>query len=323
MDSVGDKIYYSFSSPVRLISNQICNGTDYPAFNSYFNESVQLVKLETINQGYSRVWGVSNRGKQHDELFHPKGLAIDRNTDMIFVADCMNHRIQSFDKNGNHLKAIKSPSLTYPWGVVVHEEFLYITCCTSENNYLLKICKHTGDEIDVLVYQFWLAGLDTDSIGNVYACDVNDSIHVFDSKLTHTKKIKLKSSYIVQGQTEIWDVKFVGDECFYILCEGSHYPVQMFGLKGRLLRCVINRSEISRGYFFCIDSDQNILISDNQESVVRVFNKAGDLVFVLGEKEKVNGEDILKTPTGIALSRDGHIVVCDDKPTHSLQSFLA
>ena len=145
MDGVGEKIYYSLSSPVLLLSNQICNGIDYPAFNSYSNESVQPVKLETESEGFSRNWGVSNRGKEHDDLFHPKGLAID-NTDTIFVADCMNHRVQSFDKNGNHLKAIKSPLLTFPWGVVAHEDYLYITCCNSEANYLLKFCKLTGNE---------------------------------------------------------------------------------------------------------------------------------------------------------------------------------
>ena len=322
MDDVVERICYSLSSPIRLLSNQISNGVDYPAFNSYFNESIQIVKLETISERFARDWGVSNCGQKLDDLFHPKGLAIDRNTDVIFVADCMNHRVQSFDKNGIHLKAIKSPLLTYPWGVVVHGEFLYITCCTSETNYLLKLCKHTGDEIEALAYQFWLAGLDIDSMGNVYACQCNGSIHAFDSKLSHTKTIQLKSSYIVQEQTEIWDVKFVGDEFFYILCEGSLYPVQLFDLKGKLLRCVVHQSEMSRGYFFCVDSDQNILISDNQESVVRIFNKKGCLILVLGGKETVNDEGILKTPTGIAIN-EGHIVVCDDKPTQTLQSFLA
>ena len=322
MDGVGEKIYYSLSSPVLLLSNQICNGIDCPAFNSFSNESVQPVKLETESGGSSRNWGVSNRGNQQDDLFHPKGLAID-NTDTIFVADCMNHRVQSFDKNGNHLKAIKSPLLTYPWGIVAHEEYLYITCCNSETNYLLKLCKLTGNECEVLVYQYWLAGLDTDSKGNVYACECNASIHAFDSKLTHTNIIKLKSSFMKQDKTDIWDVKVVADEFFYILCEESLYPVQMFDLKGKLLKCIVHQSEMSRGYFFCIDSDRNIVICDNQESVVRIFNKRGDLVLVLGEKGKVTDQCILKTPTGIALNSEGHIIVCDDKPTQTLQSFMA
>ncbi|KAI6660409.1 hypothetical protein LOD99_13995 [Oopsacas minuta] len=321
-----EKIYFSLNSPDKLLPKQTGNdGNAFHALNgSCTSDTIQPVILETVQNdsfGHSYVWRMCNRGNKHDGLFQPKGLAIDNGTEIIYVADCMNHRIQSFNKHGAHLNALKSSLLTYPWGIIVHGEFLYITCCTFDKNYLLKLCKRTGDEVKMVASESWLAGLDIDSLGNIYACEVNNFLQVFDDSLNLTKKIKLQSDYIKED-TDVWDVKIISDEFVYILCEGSQYPVQLFNMKGKLLKCVIHQSETSRGYFFHIDSDQNILISDNHESVIRMFNKKGDLILVLGAKEKINGEDILKTPTGISLNYDGNIVVCDDKLTHALQTLL-
>lgn len=318
MDNADEKIYFSLNSPHKLLSED----TGRNAKSSYFvNEAILSVTMETSQDKPTCVWRACARGKEYDGLFHPKGLTIDTSTGVIYVADCMNHRIQSFDNTGAFLKSLKSPLLTYPWGVKVNEDYLYITCCTADTNHLLKLDKASGEELKRVSNDFWLANLDTDSTGDVYACEMNNSVHLFDDSLDYKKRIKLNSVHLNES-TEVWDVKIDKDEFIYILCEESRYPVQLFDLKGKLVKCVVHQSEMSRGYFFCINSDLKIFVSDNGDSVVRVFNKRGYLIEVLGRRDEATNENILQTPTGIALNSDGNIVICDDKPTQALQALI-
>ena len=315
MDNDEEKIYFSLNSPHKLLSED----TGGRAKNSYFAN--ETVNIETTQDRSGCVWRACTRGKEYDSLFHPKGLTIDDSTGVIYVADCMNHRIQSFDKTGAFIKSLKSPLLTYPWGVKVNEDYLYITCCMADTNHLLKLNKGSGEELKRVSNEFWLAGLDTDSIGNVYACEMNHSIHLFDGTLDYKKQIKLDSVHFNED-TEVWDVKIDKDEFIYILCEESIYPVQLFDLKGKLVKCVVHQSEMSRGYFFHVNSDLKIFISDNGDSVVRVFDRRGYLIEVLERRDEATNENILKFPTGIALNSEGNIIICDDKPTQALQALI-
>ena len=285
------------------------------------NQAVQSVTMETTQDKSGCAWRVCTRGKEFDGLFHPKGLTIDKSTGVIYVADCMNHRIQSFDKTGAYIKSLKSPLLTYPWGVKVNEDYLYTTCCMADTNHLLKLNKRTGEELKRVSNEFWLAGIDTDSIGNVYACEMNHSIHLFDDTLDYKNRIKLTSVHLNED-TEVWDIKIDNDEFIYVLCEKSCYPVQLFDFEGKLVKCLVHRSEMSRGYFFCFNSELEIFISDNCDSVVRVFNRRGYLIEVLGRRDETTNENILKYPTGIALNSDGNIIICDEKPTQLLQALI-
>ena len=117
-------------------------------------------------------------------------------------------------------------------------------------------------------------------------------------------------------------MKIDKDEFIYILCEESIYPVQLFDLKGKLVKCVVHQSEMSRGYFFHVNSDLKIFISDNGDSVVRVFDRRGYLIEVLERRDETTNENILKFPTGIALNSEGNIIICDDKPTQALQALI-
>ena len=320
-----EKIYYSLNSSIQLIPNDLRTHS-CQASNHFLDDPVKLVKLKTERNSlpfettHSKlVWAVCERGKGSTCLNHPKGLTIDKNTGVIYVADCLNHRIQCFEKNGNWIKSITSSFLTFPWGVTLFGESLYVTCSTAYTNYLLKLCRVTGDEKGVVASEAWLAGLDTDLMENIYACDTNRCVHVFDSTLNYINRIKLKSYYL-HTNTETWDVKIFENEFIYVLCEESQYPVQLFNLKGKLVKCIIHQSEISRGYFFHIDWERNIIISDNQESVIRVFSRHGDLIVVLGETEHPSDSPMLKTPTGVSLSSEGELIVCDFKSTHALQA---
>ena len=50
------------------------------------------------------VLAVGKRGRANDELYSPKGLALDEPNQLIYIADCDNSRIQVVSFAGKFLK---------------------------------------------------------------------------------------------------------------------------------------------------------------------------------------------------------------------------
>ena len=76
---------------------------------------------------------------------------------------------------------------------------------------------------------------------------------------------------------------------------------------------------VNEPYFFCLDVEQNFIISDPLRNNVKIVSKSGKLFHSIGKKGKEKGE--FEFPCGIAISNSGFLYVLSENPSYSLQCF--
>ena len=107
------------------------------------------------------------------------------------------------------------------------------------------------------------------------------------------------------------DVKLRHDE-MYVLCPSFPY-VHVFSLAGEMKRSLITKGQgmrLSNVQFFCLDAEQNLLISDFDAHVVKIFSKDGTCLHTVGQKGYERG--MLINPTGLALTKDLNLVIASN-----------
>ena len=85
------------------------------------------------------VIAVGKRGKADTELYNARGLALDEPNQLIYIADCLNSRIQVVSFAGNFLNRFVQG---IPWGISVTDDVIVIDCLFQFGK---KDCK--GEEI--------------------------------------------------------------------------------------------------------------------------------------------------------------------------------
>ena len=81
------------------------------------------------------------------------------------------------------------------------------------------------------------------------------------------------------------DVKLTRDE-MYVLCDDSPC-VRVFSHAGEMTRSLVTRGDgmqVSDAYFFCLDAQQNLLISDEGAHNVKIFSKDGTCLHTVGQE---------------------------------------
>ena len=130
------------------------------------------------------------------------------------------------------------------------------------------------------------------------------NLKVLTPELYEETRISLKTEFCKQD-TEIRDIS-LSQELFYILLFNTEFPIQSFSRKGILTRCVVKKDSINNAYCFCLDQQQNILVTDCGDSKVKIFSNDGELLTQFGDK----GTEIGSSPAlfGICLSELRDIV---------------
>ena len=141
-------------------------------------------------------------GRAPGELRYPCGVAIHEETHHIFVANRDNNRVEIFSETGEFLSQLGVGQLSYPYGIDIHGDSLYVSCYwdhTVSKFSLTEMC---------LVRRIGGVGsnngqfqeprqLTTDSIGRVFIADYgNHRICIHDPDLNHLLNITHQSMYI-------------------------------------------------------------------------------------------------------------------------------
>ena len=110
--------------------------------------------------------------------------------------------------------------------------------------------------------------------------------------------------------------------CLICLFTGSPSPLQIFTLKGELIRSLITEDKLSAAFHFNvfvnpITRDLEIYITDFWENIIKVFNMNGKLVDTYCGK----GTELCQLihPTGIFVEPSGYLNICDMKEDNCLQ----
>ena len=264
----------------------------------------------------------SSRGDGEGKLDSPRGVAIDPNTDDIYVADTSNDRIQVYDWKARCTREFSNSYLSGPKGICVSESENRIFVTANSDNMVQSYRKDGSfvKEIDSYhSYQFNdPIGIAADQCCKVYVCDRrNDKVVVFDKglhfitvltkRLSRPRDVKLRNNQVI------------------ILSDSNNNCIHFYTPGGDFLRTLIESGhkdyQVSCAYFFDIDSRGNILITDTDNNCIKVFNTEGCYICDIGAKGEEKGD--FKYPTGIAvdIADDSFVTICDRK-AKQLQIFF-
>ena len=112
--------------------------------------------------------------------------------------------------------------------------------------------------------------------------------------------------------TTALDIKLTYDK-MHVLCYISPCLL-VLSHAGEVIRSLITRGDgmqVSDAYFFCLDAEQNSLISDYGAHNMKIFSKDGTLLHMIGQEDQER--EMLHQPRGIALTNNQNLVIVCDK----------
>ena len=289
--------FMSFHMP-RLTINQV------GGFGELREEVIpQYNKMYATNRQYR-----GKAGKNINEIDYPMGVAVDQETNNVYVVDqgvpkvCVvnpDGKVQVFGKTNT--------SLIQPHGICVKNGKVYVTDNNRENNTgevlvyntkgrLLGKCSREGELKEAL-------GISVDSNENIYVCDgTSNSIQVFDSKFN------CKEEFIMPENTQPLDI-CVNDTHLFILAEEANdkWCLLIYDKSGQYVGDILDeniQAEFGNVQFFTMDVCGNFIIADQTTHCLRVLSKFGDHITNIVENDKIG----LFMPNGVEINKDNKIV---------------
>ena len=264
---------------------------------------------------------VGKKGKAPGELWHPQGVAIDEDTNRIYVAESDSHRISIFSETGAFMDTLSHKDMRAPYGIAIHRDNLYVTDTGADAVFKFKIAPDIrfvaklGNPIFGAQRFLSPLGLSVSAKGDVFVADsdnhriqvLNDSLHIRRS-ITH-------------GTMESpSDVKLTPDEVFVL---SAFSPcILVFSHAGEKIRSLVTQGDgmqIASADFFCLDKKQNLLISDCLNKQVRIFSKEGTHLHSIGQPGHEAG--MLYYPRGIVLTENLKLIIVSNNSNYCLQMY--
>ena len=274
---------------------------------------------------YDRMRCVVAFGKQGTdpgELSFPRGVAIDENTGYVYITECVGPGGSVFSETGDFLNSFSHQGMNVPWGIALHRDNIYVTDLMSDSVFHFKMeqqIRHVatfgsvmGSSDEQLNSPL---GLTVSTDGDVFVADHNNHrIKILDQSL------RFKRHVTHQSMKNPLDVKLTRDE-MYVLCDSSPC-VLVLSHVGEMTRSLVTRGDGMQVYnplYFCLDAEQNLLISDYGAHDVKIFSKDGTYLHTVGQEGHERG--MLYQPTGIALTKDLNLVIVSRNDNFGLQIF--
>ena len=259
----------------------------------------------------------NNTSSTAGEFYYPKSIAIDSETNNVYVCDGRNNRVQVFNESLKYLFTF-SDKMNSPHGICINLNRVYVTqysahsltAYSTEGKYIESVGKEGNKELEF----YCPKGVAVSTVTNlIYICELlnnriqclnlNLTFNSFIPKVTHPRDIKLTPEDIV------------------VLTDGNPC-IQFYDYSHQLIRGIIPRGEgyqVINPRYFCLDREFNILMTDFSANSVMIFSNRGQLLYKLGKKGE-GGVDFI-FPTGIATDREGRIIVLSRNPKHCIQKF--
>ena len=261
---------------------------------------------------------VAKQGNAPGDLCKPENLAVDENTGNIFIIEAGNKRVSIFSPKGEFITFFGKENLTSPKGIAIHGNNIYISD-TGSNSVLhyalldLKLLKQMGGTSS----EFWLPyQLAVHSSGTVFVADCGkDRIKVLTFDLNF-KRIISHSSL-----TAPIDLR-LSQNLIYVLSENDNPCLHVFTLTGDKIRSLITHepSKHKEIYeYFCIDSDRNIILSEQISNSIKILNTDGSLLHTMGQRG--NDKGMFIKPTGVIITRDGKLICLSNNEKYGIQIF--
>ena len=288
----------------------------------------EVAAVEPLNvpkyQDIGPIVAVAKRGQTCGHLWSPRGVAIEPNTNQIYIAEGMvdASRVSVFSATGEFLGTFTHQQMRNPWGIAVHGDSVYVTDIVEHSVFHFKVgadihfrkkigSRGSGD------LQFNDPRQLTVSVdGEVFVADrCNSRIQVLDRDLQFQRCLSHDSLRYP------CDVKLTPDE-IYVLTDWDSPCVYVLSYAGEKIRSLVTRGAgmlVIEPAFFCLDENGNMVISDRGASQVKIVSGEGALLHTIGTPgHEVGG---LTKPFGIALTSELKLVVASLNDNYRLQIF--
>ena len=263
---------------------------------------------------------VGKNGYAPGELWNPWGVAIYENSNLIYVAEGFNSfRISIFSDSGEFINTFTHQGMKEPWGIAIHRDNLYVTDTRVHAIFQFKIkadmylVAKLDSERSGMGSLYYPRGLTVSTNGDVFVADCkNNRIQILDDSLHFQREI------IHKAMKQPNDVKLTPDEV-YVLC-GISPCIFVFSHAGEKIRHLITRGmgmQIEYAYFFCLDRNQNLLISDCSNHQIRIFTKEGTHLHNIGREGQEVG--MLYSPQGIVLTENLNLIIVSKNDKYRVQ----
>ncbi|KAI6657556.1 Cell surface protein [Oopsacas minuta] len=249
-------------------------------------------------------------------LTKPRGLAIDNNG-IVYIADYTKSQIEVYSQDGEHINTLVDRKMREPLYLCVSADNLYVSC---ENRCLLRLSIGSGKRTAIIETQLHISGMCIDAEYGLIGCIwQKNRICLFDNQLDKKGEIQLNTKHHKPGVTFTADIKVTYKQELAVLFYKSSYPLQVFNREGELISCLLSQDQVGGALYFCLDSYDNILITDISAHQLKIFTPQGDLLTRIGKKGQQQGD--FQTPVGVSVNQSGDVYVCDCKQNYMLQMF--
>ena len=266
---------------------------------------------------------VGKHGSAPGELNWPYGVSIELESGHIYVADMNSKRIQIFSQTGDYLNQFGHQHLIKPHGILIHQDSFYVTETFYHAIFLFKLpdltmIKRVGKKG---------SGNKAFNIPGQLAISPNQLLYVADKDNNRLQilsaNLAFQGSLKHQTMSRPLDVKFSNNEIF-VLSLRNNPCIHVFSLSGEKSRSLVTGGgigmQVEGAYCFCLDGQNNIVISDCSAHNIKVFSPAGDLLHTIGQEGHEAGMFI--QPTGIAVNNNKLICFSHNR-NFGLQIFSA
>ena len=274
-------------------------------------------------QAMRPIVAVGKKGKAPGELYYPRAVAIDSNN-RIFVTEGISlrshARISVFSERGEFLTCFSHQDMRELWGIAIHGDNLYVTDTEVHSIFHFKIetdfplVAKRGTKGQQVGRFNKPSNLAVSNNGDVYVTDDgNNRVQILNSSILHPRTLT------PQRIESLRDIKLTADEV-YVLCLDNPC-VHVFSHAGERLRSLVSRGvqmQVTSSLFFCLDSAENIIISDWSHRI-KIFTKEGNLLTTIGERGHQAGMFIF--PMGLAITKELNLIVVSQNKNSVLQIF--
>ena len=234
-----------------------------------------------------------------------------------------NSRIQIFSQTGCFLNKFGNKYLKQPYGILVHLGNIFVTDIYLHAIFqfeliYLKMVKRAGKEGSGNEDFDSPSQLDISPNEHLYVADeVNNRLQILTTNLEFQGSLRHPSMF------QPVDVKFTSNEIF-VLSSEDNPCIHIFTLSGDKSRSLItcgNGMQVDHALFFCLDGNDNIVISDIQANCIKIFSPEGDLLHTIGQEGDRAG--MFYSPSGVTILK-GKTLICVSRNFNlGLQIFFA
>ena len=252
-------------------------GQDIANFGQLQISTVQNTRDYTLIESPAK--SVSKFGYNEEELNKPRGVYIDSSTEIVYIADSANARIQTWTMDGEFVAEFGKQELKYPYGTTILDGAIFVTDLDSSS--ILKF--------NLFDYSL-IARSDVISpkckLTNPYGiCSEADEVFVVHSeKLIEVFKTDLANTRSISGCIKCCaDIK-VKNSILYLLELKKNEIKLLNSKKGNLIRSVVTKKDgLIFGYacHFCLDQNNNFLITNWKTNHIKITSEEGDLIHLI------------------------------------------